>query len=87
MVLSATPDTPNPLGFNYQAKFDDEENNSTSTTLNVNETISLTMFTQMELLELMSPSDGTSLFYKVVTANGLSQFAISFDRKALCQSM
>jgi hypothetical protein len=84
VVLSATLDTPNPLGFNYQTKYEniDDMRTNASATLNVNEAKLLSMFAQIELLQLMSPSDGSSLFYKVLTANGLTYFSIYFDRKA-----
>lgn len=40
------------------------------------------MVTGGELLRLMSPVDGTSLFYKVLIINGLTSLKISFDRTA-----
>ena len=58
-----------------------------SAILDVNEAKLLMMIADTELLGLMSPVEGTSLFYKVLTTNDLTYFSISFDRKATRQSI
>jgi hypothetical protein len=84
VVLSSTLDTPNPVGFNYQANYQQIYNsvipNDADIAINFTGALDLMMFTQVELLRLMSPSEGTSLFYKVLTLNELTSLSISFDR-------
>jgi len=83
LVLSSGLDTPNPLGFNYQTMYEEVYDllTNSSATLNLSEAKVLMMIVETELLKLMSPADGASLFYRVLIANGLNSFSISFDRK------
>jgi hypothetical protein len=87
VVLSSTLDAPNPVGFNHQANYQEIYNslssNDSSAAENVTNARLLMMVTEVELLKLMSPAEGTSLFYKVLTINGLTSLLISFDRKAV----
>ena len=85
LVLSSTLETPNPVGFNHQEDFthDTDALANSSLTLNVTDTLFVMVITQVELLQLMSPIDGTSLFYRVLTLNNLASLSISFNRKSI----
>ena len=80
VTLSATLDTPNPLGFNHEGSWSLNTLTDSDAVLNVMDAKLLGMMIQTEVIRMISPVSGNSLFSKVLTVNNLTSLSLSFNR-------